>query len=1176
MNTFNSEMLRDTVQAHFSVAEERDWSLYLFFRILPIDAAHEAIQALKDLKLQLATLADDTGERALSANLSGAMVEPGDVSGDNLAKVKTTERFGSTSDNADQSAPFLAFLRKLLNMEGPGAPNILENYVQQLGVKLPDAVANTDEKENHWLSQGLAGVCAHECLRYAQGSARTGPALLRHGKPKPDQGAVAATGNAPPVSAYSKAAVNIAFTYGGMAALTRAEGKGEKPLLDQNVLNSFPEAFRQGMAARAKMLGDVGPSAPEYWDGELGRRSIHGLLTAYFEMGETAPASWKRLRDEVKKFNEGNAKLRATLSILFRGFGLEVVHIELGEDPFDEIKGHIERRRPRTEHFGFRDGISQPFVNLRLKTPRPGGGRPAKDGTWAPVAAGEIYLGPPDEDELTADTPVNETLRNGGTYLVFRKLEQDVAGFNAFLANHRETAPEQERLAAQFVGRWRSGAPLVRHPNADASHKGEEADASINDFRYFAEDPRGDKCPIGAHVRRANPRDTGGRGDVKRHRLLRRGMAYGGSLLGNAPADGQERGLLFMAANSRIELQFEVIQRDWLNGGEFLGQVGAGRCPLTGANAGAVPDRFLEAGAIAPICGIPAFVTTKGGDYFYVPSIMALEMLAREEDVIAARTPYSSSLTETPALLNATSLKAHSIALLKSLRQRRDKTLPQVPQLKRAIRVRMPDQLLETGVNVTGETMVFIGHYDDVAKVLGGTMPADCPASGEAPRRDLEFAVDHYLQASREITRGGNLLLAMDPSGPLDGDRRHRLNLMRDAWDAQVAWTNFSNGTIRNFIREIVDGVEHRVAQSGQIDILQDLAFYIPYRIVKTFVGLSGPEHLSELVVALPFAKRHITNLPGDWLTGRRDERVSEPGYASMQMWARLAFADVIGNIWRKREFTEAAIQATSEMFTYIDEQINQERLRQLDSIDPPKTLLAQLVRLAPSPRDEAHFAEVRMILADVMTTICMNIALPFSKAIQGALEFRFDLARLLKLVETQPPSASQAAQPDQYDVAELLGYELLRLFPSAPAIFRRCQTDTPLPSGPIIRKGEWVAALLGVAGRDPKVFPDPEKFSLGEYTPSSVRWLGGPEAKWPARDPKSYLLFGPPCGVHRCWGERLGGLVLGELFRAAARFKGLTRVAGPSGEVAEFPPRMDYGLRLKFHPFDPNDSERR
>lgn len=1137
-----TDQLAGNIQASYASAlKERNWSLYLFFRILP----HDEVQRLQaEASARAGQLAPEEAVKIARAEVAGEDASVDAFAG--LAAEKVGDGRGARSDW------FLQFLRKQLGLEVAGTDGGLVDQLSALGLQPPHAHLDQKDKANDWFRRGLLGVCAHECLRYENGgeAARGSAGLLRSAK------------DAPPASGYSGAAVDIAFSFSGLGALKKVEGESETGLIDKQVLDSFPDAFREGMAARAERLGDLGRSAPEHWDGELGKRTIHGLLTSYFQVTETGFRHWDRIRREAEAFNNGDEALRQPIAEMFRRFGFEVLHIEFGQAPYTlaDVDGtdHIRRPEHRHEHFGFRDGISQPFIDLGLKTPLPGGGRPAKDGTWAPVAPGEIFLGAPDEDELTVDQPINATLRNGGTYLIFRKLEQDVAGFRTFLSSQRSTPKEQERLAAQFVGRWRSGAPLLRHPDSDASYVGIEAERAINDFRYHTEDPYGQKCPIGAHIRRTNPRDTGGRDEVKRHRLLRRGMSYGGPLLPeDSLGDGRERGLLFLAANARIELQFEVIQRDWIHGGEFLGQVGAGRCPLTGAGAGGLQDRFQEGGTVSPICGLPSFVITKGGDYFFVPGLEALKMIARGEHVQPEQAPfgaYSSSYTETPTLLSEARLKKYMGLMLAR----------GVP----AVKVDLPPEFRESGAAPESPgSFVFLGRYADVVKVLGGHLPGQCPAGGASSTRP-DYSVAHYLQAAREITRGEDLVLAMDPGEPLGAKRDKRLAIMRKAWDAQP-WTHFdTNSEVRDFCRELADHVVHRVAQTGRVDVLQDLAFYIPYRILKRFVGLPGPEHISELVVALPFAKRHIMRLPADWLRSRQDGQISEPGYVTTQMWSRLAFAEVIGNILDKRELTEAAIQATSEMFTYIDEAIMEERLKPQDRTRPAATLLQELVRGAPEPgapaaETDAYYVEVRAILADIMTTISMNIALPFSKAIQAALAFRFDLSKSVPFLDTLPPPYPG------YSYVELVAYELLRLNPSAPAIFRRCEKAENF-GGVQVNPGDWVGALLPVASRDPSVFPEPNKFSLGQgqHLPKA---LSGPK-----RDPEAYLLFGPPGGIHRCWGESLGRLVLGELIRAAAKFRGLTRLAGPRHEVVEFPPRMDYALKLKFFPFNPNQEGRR
>lgn len=1131
--------LRENAQDHFSVAvRKRDWSLFLFFRVLPnAEVARRLALAAQDSK-------NPERIKVHAELIKGefAYIDPEAISFHDLPLAWAPEQPPVQLDRSY----FLEFLKNLLGEKKTPLPKDVENFIDSRAW-MPDAFSADDAQKgaDDWFSEGLLGICLHEALRYGHKHGWVDPLpLLRAYDPAVKDAANYVRGKER-VSAENRprGSVNIAFTHSGLAALKKVSGGKEAPVLNPELLVSFPDSFRQGMAARARALGDIGRSAPENWEGELGKPSVHGMLLAHFDVTTHKFRHWDDVRKEVEAFNNGCPELRAAIGQVFLGFGFEVVHIEFGQAPYEQPESKdcdFVRPADRREHFGFRDGISQPFVDLGLKTPLPGGGTPGKDGSWMPVATGEIFLGEPDEDGLIAHQPANDVLRDDGTYLVFRKLEQDVAGLRSYL-EHERKPEDRERLAAQFVGRWPNGAPLVRHPDFDAAYVGNKGETSLNDFRYRSEDPYGVKCPIGAHIRRTNPRDTGGRNEAKYHRILRRSMSYGGPFLPErSKGDGRSRGLLFMAANARIEMQFEVMQRDWINSGEFIGQVGAGRCPLTGANSGLPQDRFLEAGAIAPISGIPSFVTMKGGDYFFVPSIRALNAIAKGElDEVQRQQGtgrFSNSISETPAMQTVEKIRDYASVILGQ---------------NRAVRIRLPREQNDYGPSSADTTFVFIGQYNDVSKVLAGR-----PEDGKPPA----FSVAHYLKASRQITRGSAQLLAMDEGGELGDKRAQRLEIMNDARTALGWGTNEHNSKIRQFIRREVDRIVHRVARHGQIDVLQDLAFYISYRLVEELIGISGPRHLSELAVALPFAKRYITQLPPDWLKGRSPAEVADPGYATMQIWSRLAFAEVIGNVLNRRELTQAAIQATSELLTHIDEKITEERWRRPRPAQADN-FLAQLVLQPPPPDmgEDEYFNEVRTILADLVVTISTNIALPFSKALQSALNFGFNLAWLV-------PQLEAASKPERQFV-ELLAYELLRLAPSAPAIYRRCEIDTRLPSGAEIKAGEWVACLLPVAGQDWGAFPDqPNRFSLGKDVPPHLQAYGPAE-----RDAKNYLLFGPSGGVHRCWGEALGKLVLAELFHAAARFPGLTRVAGPAGRVVELPSRMDYSLKLKFYPFDPN-----
>src|SRR5258708_2573043 len=244
---------------------------------------------------------------------------------------------------------------------------------------------------------------------------------------------------------------------------------------------------------------------------------------------------------------------RAVVEFLVRAFnvfGLRILHIENGERIPAPWNSDL-----RIEHFGFRDGISQPFADADLGTPKPppsGGGTPRPGGTWDPIALGELLLGYPDEDGLMQARPANPELRLNGTYMVFRKLEQDVVGFRRYLREQTGHYGPDSQLAAQMMGRWPDGTSLVDATVWPTQQRDERA---LNDFRY-SEDPRGQRCPIGAHARRVNPRDSNNRDEARRHRIWRRSVTYGGDFLPyDSPGDGKPRGLLFIALCARIDQQ---------------------------------------------------------------------------------------------------------------------------------------------------------------------------------------------------------------------------------------------------------------------------------------------------------------------------------------------------------------------------------------------------------------------------------------------------------------------------------------------------------------------------------------------------------------------------------------------------------------------------------------------
>jgi Dyp-type peroxidase family len=394
--------------------------------------------------------------------------------------------------------------------------------------------------------------------------------------------------------------LNLAVTAAGLAAL------GVAPA----VLATFSSEFLGGMAARASALGDVGPSAPRTWEDGLGTGEAHVLATINARSGE-------QLLRALLAFREHAIQHGVTI--------VNELHAELLDGP--------------REHFGFADGMGQPAIEGVSENKRDGGGVPQRDGGWRPLAPGEFILGYEDEDSRVDDlrrlphAPV-APLGRSGTYMVFRKLHQDVALFRRTLHDAARGYPGAEKkLAAKIVGRWQNGSPLSTSPDEENPHFDAKRPGS-NDFRYLEDDPDGAKCPLGAHIRRSNPRDALGWPGLQdagllafRHRIIRRGMPYGPLLPAEATRDdGAERGLAFVCFNASLSRQFESVQQQWLNDGNPM-HLGDDRDFLLGDASGS--GKMTVQGE-PPFFVAPqqSFVTTRGGEYLFVPGMTALRALA--------------------------------------------------------------------------------------------------------------------------------------------------------------------------------------------------------------------------------------------------------------------------------------------------------------------------------------------------------------------------------------------------------------------------------------------------------------------------------------------------------------------------------------------------------------------
>lgn len=385
--------------------------------------------------------------------------------------------------------------------------------------------------------------------------------------------------------------INLAFSYAGLSTMG----------LPDVTLAGFPEEFQQGMAARAALLGDTGESAPENWDGPFGKAEVHVMVMISAQ--------------DARALADHRDSLRAALA---RNGGLEVVHEETGA----ALPGNVE-------HFGYADGFAQPAIEGSPAGNSPGGGAVQPDGGWRPIRAGEFILGYDDEEGVLPSAPPPDELSCNGSFVVFRKLHQNVAAFRAMLDEASGLyAGSKEMLAAKIVGRWPDGTPLDVSPQAaDPALAGDER--RNNDFSY-ADDAAGLRCPVGSHIRRVNPRSSlpfEGK-LVNRHRLVRRGITYGDELPPGAGEDGTDRGVLFMCLQASIARQFEFVQSQWLADGNTLG-VGDDQDVLLGPQNGEPPRKMTIPGEDPFMLGpLSRMVTTRGGEYFFAPGTNGLYYLA--------------------------------------------------------------------------------------------------------------------------------------------------------------------------------------------------------------------------------------------------------------------------------------------------------------------------------------------------------------------------------------------------------------------------------------------------------------------------------------------------------------------------------------------------------------------
>ena len=378
--------------------------------------------------------------------------------------------------------------------------------------------------------------------------------------------------------------IAVAISYTGLVALG----------VPETSLQSFPDAFRLGMAARAEILLDRGENDPKNWDQPFGSGRIHLGITVFSDSEE----KWRRAM--------------ALANRQYHGFsGVTVLHTQdFGAQPGD------------LNPMGYRDSIGQPAIEGSGVDPLPGQGRPIK--------AGEFILGYPGEAGVPLAMVQPDVLGRNGTFLGLRKYQTRVGTFNRFLRDNAQTDEERELLAAKLVGRWRSGAPLTLVQGNDDSALGADPQRN-NDFTY-ANDPEGRQAPLGCHMRRMNPRDTKMPvlTDVNLHRIIRRSTTFGAPYDPNVFSESEDkspRGLYFLFISAKAMATMEFLQREWINGGNFTG-LGDERDPIVGLQEESAAFTIPKAPVRRRVHGLQTFNVLRGGEYLFMPSLSALKWLA--------------------------------------------------------------------------------------------------------------------------------------------------------------------------------------------------------------------------------------------------------------------------------------------------------------------------------------------------------------------------------------------------------------------------------------------------------------------------------------------------------------------------------------------------------------------
>ncbi|MFZ5602725.1 MAG: hypothetical protein ACOY7J_09745 [Pseudomonadota bacterium] len=898
--------------------------------------------------------------------------------------------------------------------------------------------------------------------------------------------------------------VNLAFSWSGLKALG----------LPDAILEQFPQAFTDGMAARALFLGDYGGDAPECWEGYYGSRDIHVLVglnyLPWLDGSGEKPGAWtdeeiaahdRVLQDYWQRLcndpQGGHAGQPAGAHLLMS----EAAHV-------------IREQGQIREHFGFADGVSQPYVSDGQKHRGGGGKKMTNSSPWEPLAAGEFLLGYSDELAVRNGlVPANantellpessnprvaafQRLTRNGSFLVYRKLEQRVKEFRQFCDG------KGKDFSTHLMGRNHDGVPLTaqNRPPLD------------NDFD-FGNDRTGQQCPFASHMRRVNPRLTLSEGEsegtlrVDQHRLIRRAMPYGpyiptGTDLAQAP-DAQ-RGLHFFCYNARIDSQFEFVQKNWINNCDFMGFSSNVIDPIVGNRAREKLGLFSFNAETLPVYGLQQYVQVKGGEYFFTPGRKGLQLL-----------------------------------------------LQLVQQVDP---VRVPKQRIENWDPVQSDPLD-VAKYVDATRLVGGNRFVKLWVQGSTGARVPYYYFAHpedmnailaqpnvftnvlYKERIRKLT-GGDMLLSKNETPQREQQKKLTGQLLSPA--------NFE-ARMQAVLGGTLEQIRTGFASTGKLELAEHLARRLPLAVIKNLYGIAPPRMpadgiLSRLQIAHFFDRTDYNEVPQIWRENCGNYGFRTTPDDTLLFWVRMLFLQVFGNMINLDYITRLSQAAAAEFLPLLDQQIDDAVARPTD----PDSIMAGLIRMY---RDEYGISDtdrlvkaVRQSLLELAVGSTDTTAKGIAGVVAKILQFGSNLQEAISHLLADQPEALKLLQawlanpalrlqltPQMNGLLEQVALKCLYLNPVAPLLPRFCLNGATYVSS----VGETLNIEPGAM-----VCLVPQVTLLMELQ-QKLPWSNG-----------RYLFMSD--SPHACMGRQIALLEIREALKLLLTLPNVRPAAGPAGMLLE------------------------